>query len=155
MDTAYNQFAGLKRIFSTDTPAVLSTAIQPDGNILIGGSFNQVGGGQALTNAVNSLDDELFIGESFADPNLWVEPKTRDGVRNRSGFARLIGGATPGPGNVGFNQSTFSANKSQTSLSVSLVRTNGDLGPVAANFVIQPELAQSGFDYNYVSGPPI
>ena len=45
MDTAYNQFAGLKRIYSTDVPAVLTTAVQSDGKVLIGGSFNQVGGG--------------------------------------------------------------------------------------------------------------
>jgi hypothetical protein len=47
------------------------------------------------------LDDDLGIQESFGDPNLWVEPKTRDGVRNRSSIARLIGGSTPGPGNIG------------------------------------------------------
>ena len=97
----------------------------------------------------------LYGLESFADPNLWVEPKTRDGVRNRSGLARLIGGATPGPGNLGLNQTSFSANKSQSSLSVSLVRTNGMLGPVSANFSVLPGLAQGGVDYAYNSPPPI
>ncbi len=155
MDTAYNQFAGLKRIYSTDVPSVLVSAVQSDGNILIGGSFNQVGGGQANRNVCNTLDEEEFIPESFADTNLWVEPKARDGVRNRSGLARLIGGATPGPGNLGLNQTSFSANKSQSSLSVSLVRTNGMLGPVAANFSVTPGLAQSGVDYAYNSPPPI
>lgn len=161
MDTAYNQFAGLKRVYSFDAPAVLATAVQSDGNVLIGGLFSQVGGGQANTNVCNSLDDQLLVTEglvvpeSFADPNLWVEPKTRDGVRNRSGFARLIGGATPGPGNIGLNQSSFSANKSQTALSVSLVRTNGILGPAGANFSVQPGLAQPGSDYSYNSGLPL
>ncbi len=89
--------------------------------MLIGGYFDQVGGGQANTNVCNTLDDEEFITPSFADPNLWVEPKTRDGVRNRSGFARLIGGATPGPGNIGLHHTSYSANKSQTS-------TAGQLG---------------------------
>ena len=155
MDTAYNQFAGLKRIYSTDVPSVLVSAVQSDGNVLIGGSFNQVGGGQANINVCNTLDDEEFIPASFADTNLWVEPKTRDGVRNRSGLARLIGGATPGPGNLGLNQTSFSANKSQSSYSVSLVRTNGMLGPVAANFSVLPGLAQGGVDYAYNSPPPI
>jgi len=155
MDTAYNQFAGLKRIYSYDSPAVFASAIQGDGGVLIGGSFNQVGGGQANTNVCNTLDDEEFIPESLGDTNLWVEPKTRDGVRNRSGFARLVGGATPGPGNLGLNQTSYSANKSQTSLAVSLVRTNGDLGPVSANFSVLPSLAQSGIDYAYNSAPPI
>jgi uncharacterized delta-60 repeat protein len=155
MDTAYNQFAGLKRIFSYDAPAVLATAIQGDGNVLIGGSFNQVGGGQALADVCDTLDDETFITESFNDPNLWIEPKTRDGVRNRSGFARLIGGATPGPGNFGLSQNSYSVNKSQSYLSVSLLRTNGMLGPVAANFSVQPGLALSGSDYSYDAAPPI
>ncbi len=161
MDTAYNQFAGLKKIYAGDTPAVLATALQPDGNILIGGSFNQVGGGQANTNVSGTLDAELsaVLGEdivsSFGDPNLWVEPKTRDGVRNRSGLARLIGGATPGPGNIGLSARTFSANKSQSSLAVSLLRTNGILGPISANFSVVAGAAQSGKDFSYDSSEPI
>lgn len=155
MDTAYNQFAGLKRIYSYDSPAVFTSAIQSDGGVLIGGSFDQVGGGQANTNVCNTLDTELFIPLSYADTNLWVEPKSRDGVRNRSGFARLIGGATPGPGNIGLSSPTYSANKSQTSLTVSLVRTNGTLGPVTASFSVQPGLAQSGVDYTYNSPSPV
>lgn len=161
MDTAYNQFAGLKRIYSSDTPAVLATAIQSDGKILIGGSFNQVGGGQANTNVCNTLDTELSlyypsdIISSYGDTNLWVEPKTRDGVRNRSGLARLIGGATPGPGNLGFAAGTYSANRSQSALTVSLVRTNGNLGPAAANFAIQSGTAQSGADYSYDGAGPM
>ncbi len=155
MDTAYNQFAGLKRVFSYDDPAVLATAIQNDGNVLIGGSFNQVGGGQASTNVCETLDDEEYIYPSFGDPNLWVEPKSRDGVRNRTGLARLIGGATPGAGNIGFVQSSYSANKSQSSLSVAMVRTNGLLGPGAVNFGVIPNLAQSGVDYGYDAAPPI
>jgi uncharacterized delta-60 repeat protein len=157
MDTAYNQFAGLKRIYSYDSPSVFASGVESDGNVLIGGSFNQVGGGQADPKVCNILDDELGLYglESFADPNLWVEPKSRDGVRNRSGFARLIGGATPGPGNIGMLQTSLSANKSQSSLSVGLVRTNGILGPVSANFSILPDSAQSGVDYIYDSPAPL
>lgn len=156
MDTAYNQFAGLKRIYSYDSPAVFVSALQSDGNILIGGSFLQVGGGQADPNVCNTLDDELFLPtESFGDFNLWVEPKARDGVRNRTGLARLIGGGTPGPGNISLNQTSFSANKSQSSLAVSLMRTNGTLGPISANFSVIPGLALSGQDYSYFSAPPL
>jgi uncharacterized delta-60 repeat protein len=155
LDTTYNQFAGLKRIYSTDLPTVFASAIQSSGGVLIGGSFDQVGGGQADLNVFNSLDDELGYTESFGDSNLWVEPKTRDGVRNRSNFARLIGGSTPGPGNISFLQTSYQANKTQTALTVSLVRTNGNLGPMAANFSIAPGLAQSGLDYIYNSTPPL
>ena len=155
LDTAYNQFAGLKRIYSYDTPAVYASGVQSDGNVIIGGTFDQVGGGQANTNVCNSLDDELGIDESFNDTNLWVEPKTRDGVRNRSSVARLIGGSTPGPGNIGLQTASFSANKSQSVLQVGLVRTNGVLGPGTANFSIQPSTALSGRDFSYDSAPPL
>ena len=154
MDTAYNQFAGLKKIYSYDSPSVFATAVQSDGNVLIGGSFFQVGGGQADTNVCNSLDEELGYTNSFG-PNLWVEPKTRDGVRNRSNVARLVGGATPGPGNISLLANNYSANKSQSSLSVSLVRTNGILGPISANFSVLPGLASNGVDYVYNSAPPL
>ena len=155
LDTAYNQFAGLKRIYSYDSPKVLASGVQSDGNLMIGGSFFQVGGGQADTNVCNTLDAELGIDESFGDPNLYVEPKTRDGVRNRNNLARLIGGATPGPGNISLLQNSYSANKSQSALSVSLVRTNGTLGPVSANFSVAPNLAQSGVDYIYNGTAPL
>ena len=47
MDTAYNQFAGLTRIHFNDPPGtVYSSGIQSDGNVMIAGSFAQVGGGQ-------------------------------------------------------------------------------------------------------------
>ncbi len=61
LDTAYNQFAGLKKIYSYDTPAVYASGVQSDGNVMIGGSFNQVGGGQANPSVCNVLDDELGI----------------------------------------------------------------------------------------------
>ena len=154
MDTAYNQFAGLKRIYSDDTPAVYASGVQSDGNVMIGGTFYQVGGGQANPNVCNSLDRSLGITESFGDPNLWVEPKTRDGVRNRQGIARLIGGSTPGPGNISLSP-PYSVNRSLTSQSEGLVRTNGMLGPVSANFSVQPGTAQSGVDYSYESTPPL
>ena len=155
LDTAYNQFAGLKRIYSWESPAVYASGVQSDGKVMIGGSFDQVGGGQANASVCNVLDDEAGIQESFGDPNLWVEPKVRDGVRNRSSIARLIGGSTPGPGSIGLQTTTVSANKSQSVLSVGLVRTNGMLGPASVNFSIQPGTAQSGADYFYDSTPPL
>ena len=163
LDTAYNQFAGLKKIYSYDAPAVYASGVQSDGYVMIGGSFNQVGGGQANANICNVLDDQLSelygatVQESFSDPNLWVEPKTRDGVRNRSSIARLIGGSTPGPGNISLPAASFAANKSQGVIpNVGLVRTNGMLGPSSANFSIQPGTALSGTnnDFSYDALPP-
>ena len=163
MDTAYNQFAGLKKIFSDDSPAVFASALQSSDGVLIGGSFLQVGGGQADAAAANTMDEALFLPyfgsydsfDSFLNPYQWVEPKTRDGFRNRIGFARLIGGATPGPGNIGLNQTSYSQNKSVGSSVVSLVRTNGTLGPAFVNFSVLPGTAQVGKDYSYQAAPPL
>jgi len=163
LDTAYNQFAGLPRIFFGDAPGtVYSSGVQDDGNILIVGSFQTVGGGAADKNCLNSLDDERVITESFADPYLWVseggstiEPKSRDGVRVHSDVARLVGGATPGPGNIGMVYPSYTVNKTQASEPITLIRTNGTLGYASANFTVVPGLARSGSDYTYDGLAPV
>lgn len=163
MDTAYNQFAGLKRIYSYDAPVIYAAAVQTDSNIVVGGNFNQVGGGQANADVCDSLDDELsleyygsvgYVADSFSDPYLYVEPHTRDGVRNRTGLARLFGGATAGPGNIGLFQNSFSVNKSQATYPISLLRTNGTLGPGTVNFSVQNGTANVGSDFTYDQDQP-
>jgi uncharacterized delta-60 repeat protein/uncharacterized repeat protein (TIGR01451 family) len=108
MDTAYNQFAGLApHYWSADAEPrgfVFSSALEADGNILIGGGFSQVGGGFA-----------------------------RDDVHPRNNVARLIGGATPGPGNIELAQSSFTADQFSGDLFIPLVRTNGNLGPASVS----------------------
>jgi uncharacterized repeat protein (TIGR01451 family)/uncharacterized delta-60 repeat protein len=108
MDTAYNQFAGLpKHYYNPGAEShgfVFSTAIQTDGKIIIGGGFDRVGGGGA-----------------------------RDDIRNRGNFARLIGGATPGPGNVQLAQSSYNADENGGPLFITLSRTNGILGPATVS----------------------
>ncbi|MEI9961771.1 MAG: delta-60 repeat domain-containing protein [Limisphaerales bacterium] len=165
LDTAYNQFAGLPKIYSYDAPGVYACGVQSDGNVIIGGYFNQVGGGQADKNIRNQIDQQMGIANSFDDPNLWVsmgqvnvEPNTRDGVRNRNNVARLIGGTTPGPGNLTLVPDTsngYSANRNQGFQFVTLIRTNGFLGPLSANFSIQSATAQSGLDLIYQSADPL
>jgi len=153
MDTAYNQFAGLPKIYFGDPNGVVFTSgVQSDGNVMIGGSFDQVGGGQfsALV-ASNSVPPNY-------DPNVWPEPKARDGIRNRSNIARLIGGATPGPGNIGLSPDSpegYSANKSQQYKFISLIRTNGTLGPLSANFVANNGQAKGGVDFVYNALDPL
>lgn len=157
LDTAYNQFAGLPRIYFNDAiNAVYTSAVQSDGNVMIGGSFHQVGGGQA--------NWKIRPG-SMSDPNLWVskgqvapdgnlEPKTRDGIRNRYNVARLIGGSTAGPGNIGLLNSSYPTTKSQGFVYALLMRTNGLLGSASANFSVQPITAQAGPNNDYVYNGP-
>ena len=119
MDTAYNQYAGVpNRYFNGDAIAtdstylanntrnsVLALALESGGNIIVGGSFTRVGGGF-----------------------------TRDDIRPRSNVARVIGGITPGPGNVEFVKSSYTVNNSDGTLYVSLLRTNGNLGSASVLF---------------------
>lgn len=161
MDTAFNQFAGLHRYrFSDPVGVVLCSAVQSDGNVMIGGAFSQVGGGQAdpniRLNPNNTiLDSANVLVEYDYTNNVWMEPKARDGVRNRLNLARLIGGSTAGPGNLGLTFTNYNVNKSQGAFSVTMNRTNGNLGYLSANLSVLPNVAQSGVDYNYFASPPI
>ena len=117
MDTAYNQFAGLPtQYFNQDAVgttypyyntrnAVYALARESGGNVIIGGTFPWVGGGYTI-----------------------------DDIHPRSNVARLVGGATPGPGNLELAYDKYSVNNSDGQLYVSLVRTNGNLGIVSATF---------------------
>jgi uncharacterized delta-60 repeat protein len=155
LDTAYNQFAGLPRTRYSDPIArVLTSGVQSDGKVMIGGSFARVGGGQSDDQDVRpeSIDtNNVLIANSYVSS----AQKTRTGIRNRNNVARLIGGATPGPGNIGMLYPSYSINKSQTPLFVSLIRTNGTLGPVSANFGVLSGLAMANVDYNYVGLSPM
>lgn len=144
LDTAYNQFAGLPRErYNDPIGTVISSGVQSDGGVIIGGSFTQVGGGQYDANV-----------RPESNLNAYRETFTRDGIRNRNNFARLIGGGTPGPGNIGLLESSYSVAKSGSSLFASLLRTNGNLGYASANFSVQPIVAQSGTDFSYSSSAP-
>jgi uncharacterized delta-60 repeat protein len=69
LDTAYNQFAGLPRIFFGDAPsAVYASAVQGDGNVMIGGSFQEVGGGQADKYVRYYLEQERGLPASTTNP---------------------------------------------------------------------------------------
>ena len=145
LDTAYNQFAGLTReYFGDPVGSVLTSVVQPNGDVLIGGSFNQVGGGEY---------DSQARPDDFTDPHIYTNIITRSGIRNHSNIARLHGGASEGPGNIGMKpdnvDGSYSVNKSAASKFVSLVRTNGFLGPAAVNFAVNSGLAQNGVDFFY------
>lgn len=159
LDTAYNEFAGLPRErYNDPLGTVLASGIQSDGNVMIGGSFERVGGGQSddpdvRPESVDTNDYYLGLNSGF-----YPEEKTRSGIRNRSNVARLIGGATPGPGNVGLipdSSAGYSVDKSASSKFVALDRANGSLGPATVNFAILPGLAQSEVDYSYFNYNPL
>jgi uncharacterized delta-60 repeat protein/uncharacterized repeat protein (TIGR01451 family) len=129
MDTAYNQFAGLINHYANEDVEprnfVLSIALQPDGNVIIGGGFHQLGGGSS--SPWYDPFGGVVLGEQFAISQ-------RDDISHRSNVARLIGGSTPGPGNLQFAYDSYNAAENGGSLYVSLVRTNGSLGVVNSAF---------------------
>ena len=134
MDTAYNQFAGVCNPYydpGLNPPNPIYTiSVQTDGNIIVGGSFTQIGGG---TN--------------------------RDDFHPRQNVARLIGGSTPGPGNVELNLNSYTAQSSSPSFFVQVDRTNGTLGIVSATVAAVPTGSGTGYaaynvDYIYNLATP-
>ena len=117
LDTAYNQFAGLVNAFSFEPPNyVNSIAVQADGNVIIGGSFKNIGGNPSFTADV---------------PNQYQQ-FTRSDKRVRYNIARVIGGATPGPGNTEFEVEDYTVDENGGTASVKLQRVDGRLGTVYA-----------------------
>lgn len=144
MDNCYNHFAGLVNHYYNEdafNPAlypadnhrrtVYALAIEPGTkNILIGGNFLVVGGGY-----------------------------TRKDIHPRSNVARLVGGETPGPGNLTFQYDKYSVDKSAGTLYVSMFRTNGFLGPIGVTVNKQigipgPGIANDG-DFSIVTPTPL
>ena len=157
LDTAYNEFAGLPRErYADPLGTVVACALQSDGNVMIGGSFERVGGGQSDDYNVRpeNLDTNGFAVYYPYGGTTLPNARGREGIRNRSNVARLIGGATPGPGNVGLLNPSYSINKSQSPMYVSLIRNNGFLGNAGVNFAVTPGLAQAGQDYSYQNDAP-
>ena len=145
LDTAYNQYAGLiTPLFNPDLYAhkvvyalgqenitiMNGTNALPFTDLVIGGGFDLVGGGGGSRRAFDY----------------------------RYNLALLRGGATLGPGNITFAYPNGSglnnANKDQQFLDMTLIRTNGTLGTIAARFSpdplpLGPGAAIYGQDYTY------
>lgn len=148
MDTAYNQFAGLinhyhnpDAVNTNDYPQgnnrnfVSAIAVEPTlpNNVIIGGSFLRVGGGSVYHSGVYDMPANSGI---FDNARMDIHP--------RSNVARLIGGVTPGPGNISLMYGSYSADKSAGTLYVSLARTNGSLGVISATCLPEYETPGPG-----------
>ena len=157
LDTAYNEFAGLPRErYADPLGTVVACALQNDGNVMIGGTFERVGGGQSddFNVRYDNWDTNGMAAYYQYGGTMTPNVRGREGIRNRSNVARLIGGATPGPGNIGLLNPNYSINKSQSPMYVSLIRNNGFLGNAGVNFSVTPGLAQAGQDYSYQNDAP-
>jgi len=72
LDTAYNQFAGLPRIYFKDTPATVYTCVFKATAMCDCRLIQPGGRGQADKRVRDTVDTERGIINSFNDPNLWV-----------------------------------------------------------------------------------
>jgi uncharacterized delta-60 repeat protein len=152
MDTAYNQFAGLVNHYHNpdavnlnDYPQgnnrnfVSAIVVEPTtpNNVIIGGSFLRVGGGSVFHSGTYMSGAYYPIypdnGGIATTTNSGIFANGRMDIHPRSNVARLIGGATPGPGNISLTQGGYSADKSAGSTYISIVRTNGSLGIISAS----------------------
>lgn len=132
LDTAYNQFAGLIKSMSFEPPnSVNSIALQQDGNVMIGGSFHQIGGNPSFTAEV---------------PNHYTQ-FTRSDKRTRYNVARVLGGVTPGPGNTEFEVDNYTVDENGGVASLKLQRVDGRLGTVVANAGTADRTATVGLDF--------
>ncbi|HKQ40227.1 MAG TPA: Calx-beta domain-containing protein, partial [Verrucomicrobiae bacterium] len=132
LDTAYNQFAGFTQPVSYLPPNyITSIALQSDGNVMVGGSFLNVGGNPSARHALRN-NYTVF---------------TRADKRNRWNIARLLGGVTPGPGNVDFDAPQYFVNETSSNSMVQLNRTDGRLGTLLAVAVTGEKIATPGIDY--------
>lgn len=132
LDTAYNQFAGLITTMSYEQPNyVNSIAVQPDGNVIIGGSFTNIGGNPSF----------------LADVPNYYTVFTRADKRVRYNVARVLGGVTPGPGNMDFDVQDYYVDENAGIASLKLQRTDGRLGSIIAEAGTRDRTATIGADF--------
>ncbi len=128
LDAAYNQFAGFINEFSYQpNNFVNGIGIEASGDLIVGGRFQQVGG-------------------NYRDPIY-----TRADKRIRSNVARILGGGTGGPGNVGFRDPTYTVDENGSQLRVTITRNNGGLGNLVAAASTGANTATPGEDYTEVT----
>jgi uncharacterized delta-60 repeat protein len=143
MDTAYNQYAGLITTMYAESPSYINAiALESSGDVMIGGSFSQLGGTKA---PILNRPREAFI-------TVWDLAYTRQEKRVRTNVARLIGGYTPGPGNLGFTLAQNNVSENAGLYRVPLRRTDGRLGAVTVEASTSDILATAGVDYDASAG---
>lgn len=158
MDTAYNQFAGLINHAEFEQENfVRSIDLYRMTNLFTVPMPSLDTNGAVVTNIVltNIVFDRIFIGGDFKRVGGGYASGTafsREAIRNRNHVAALIGGETPGPGNIEFTQPDYAIDEDAGFAYVQLSRNNGNLGVVNSEFsTVEPPpgpgVAIAGGDY--------
>lgn len=149
MDTAYNQYAGLVTATSVDPrPFINTILLNASGDLLIGGFFSKVGGNYSQ----DYYDDTTRYGLTDKAYNFHPD---RSSKVSRNNFARLKGGATPGPGNLQFDRDNYFVDENGGAVSIGAERLNGTLGSVSMYLNTRDGTALAGEDYTSISNSPV
>ncbi len=136
LDTAYNQFAGVINAYNFQPPNFInSIALETNGNVMIGGSFKRLGGNPS---------DDMALRNAYTK-------YTRADIRTRYNIARLIGGVTPGPGNIEYIPTPYRTDEDAGTMSLTLRRIDGRLGTAQVTSSSTNNIGIAGLDYIGVS----
>ncbi len=162
MDTAFNQFAGLNRKNFYEAPHYInSISLETNGNIIIGGSFTNLGGNMAFeVNNIASPFNRLGQlpwgrADKIARYNVahligtWGVTSRTVTTTNSTNITVTANGPQ-GPGNVEFITSDYSIDENAGNLAVTLHRIDGRLGTAAADLGSTNRLAIAGVHYEAV-----
>ena len=164
MDTAYNHFAGIPNALSPNNPLSQENFVRSMAywntnysatltNVIdIAGSAAKI-----VTPVVNNYNFEyVYVGGRFKSMGGGY---TLDDVQNQSNFARVIGGATAGPGNIGFTATQYYADEDAMLKYITVTRSNGNLASAGAAVVTEtrpsgPGAAAASDDFSTVTITP-
>jgi uncharacterized delta-60 repeat protein/uncharacterized repeat protein (TIGR01451 family) len=156
MDTAYNQFAGVITPLSRENPLTqpnFISALAPyrQTNVTTTVVTNIATTGETNFIYVNNFtfEDYVYVGGLFKRMGGGYD---RNSELSRYNFARVIGGVTPGPGNIDFAAKNYTIDENGGRLFITMMRTNGSLAGVSATVSTfdppaGPGIGLSGRDY--------
>lgn len=159
MDPVFNTFAGPTNSVTGAGGSFLScVAVQADGNILVGGSFDRIGSAyyaSPYATAANgdnrdlpeTLPNALSIAQLNTTPSIGSSKVRWHQVRPRQNLARLIGRGTTAPGNVEFEFASNTIGEAGGTSTVRLRRSNGSSVPISVPYQTIAGSATAGVDY--------
>ena len=147
---------------------VSSITLQPDGKILVGGSFVYWNGQSHRSlvrlNSDGSVDGSINFG---AGANNFIAAVAYEGYDSkivvggaftefdgevRIALARLFGGTNTGAGAFQFGAPVYTFSEDASNAVVTVLRTGGANGTVSVQFTTANDTAQAGVQYQAVSG---
>jgi uncharacterized delta-60 repeat protein len=173
LDESFSPSPGLTLLDPYPYPVHMVTAVQlqPDGRVLVGGSFNYANGvlrpGLARFNADGSLDQDFDAANaSFAYGGFSINAMALQtngqilicgpfsSIQNspRIGLARLNGVGANGPGRFEFSVAQALVNEGAGNAVFTVVRTRGSLGPASVSYSTADGTAHAPARYTPTSG---